>query len=217
MRHKVGDIVKIREWDDMAEEFGRNIYGDIEGEDLIFPMSLKKYCGKEVKIKYICGFGVYAIENIDWYFTDKMFTDWENVGNMKNYKDVTLVEYMQKKKKEMLINLGSESGRCNYRMCKKCRFKDASKIEDIPCDEWEINHPEEAAKIVMEYEPEVDWSKVPVDTKVLVRNSEKREWIKGHFAKLENGEVYIYDFGRTSFTTNCIVSYKHAKLYKEEL
>ena len=70
-----------------------------------------------------------------------------------------------------------------------------------------------------DFEEVVDWSKVPVDTKILVRVSEHNEWSKRHFAKFENGKVYAWDNGKTSFTSNTKSSYtawQQAKLYKEE-
>ena len=67
----------------------------------------------------------------------------------------------------------------------------------------------------------VDWSKVPVDAKVLVKNYEISSWVKRHFAKYENGKVYTFDNGSTSFTANGyndrdITSWDFAKLYNEE-
>lgn len=50
-------------------------------------------------------------------------------------------------------------------------------------------------------EPPVDWSKVSVDTKILVRDSENEAWRKRHFAKFENGKIYTWNDGRSSFTT----------------
>jgi hypothetical protein len=49
-------------------------------------------------------------------------------------------------------------------------------------------------------EPPVDWHKVPVDTKILVRDSENEAWRKRHFAKFENGKIYTWNDGRSSFT-----------------
>lgn len=49
-------------------------------------------------------------------------------------------------------------------------------------------------------EPPVDWSKVSVDTKILVRDSENETWRKRHFAKFENGKIYTWNDGRSSFT-----------------
>lgn len=43
---KPGDCVTLREWDDMAEEFGLNKHGEIETPLLhIFP-GMKQYCGQ---------------------------------------------------------------------------------------------------------------------------------------------------------------------------
>ena len=69
-------------------------------------------------------------------------------------------------------------------------------------------------------EPEVDWSKVEVDTPILVRNTEKEEWQKRHFAKYEDGKVYTWDDGMTSWTANGeeddITSWDYAKLAESE-
>ena len=50
-------------------------------------------------------------------------------------------------------------------------------------------------------EPEIDWSKVPVDTKIFVRDA-GTVWRPRHFAKYEDGKVFTFDSGMTSFTTN---------------
>ena len=73
----------------------------------------------------------------------------------------------------------------------------------------------------MDYEPKVDWSKVKVDTKILVRYCETSDWNKRHFAKYENGKIYTYPVGLSSFTYDVItdgrlVEWKYAKLYKGE-
>ena len=49
-------------------------------------------------------------------------------------------------------------------------------------------------------EPPVDWSKVAVDTPILVRDSEKESWRKRYFAKYENGIVYAWENGATSWS-----------------
>lgn len=51
----------------------------------------------------------------------------------------------------------------------------------------------------------VDWSKVPVDTPVLVSNDNK-EWIKRYFARYEDGNVYCWLSGKTSWTAICELS-----------
>lgn len=68
-------------------------------------------------------------------------------------------------------------------------------------------------------EPPVDWSKVPVDTPILVRNSEKNSWEKRYFAKYENGIVYAWGYGATSWSargSGDISDWKMAKLAESE-
>lgn len=64
---------------------------------------------------------------------------------------------------------------------------------------------------------DIDWSKVEVDTKILVSNDDKR-WYHAHFAMFENDTIYTFDNGTTSFTYNYtgLVPWEYAKLYKEE-
>ena len=74
--------------------------------------------------------------------------------------------------------------------------------------------------LMEEYEePEVDWSEVKVDTPILVRYSEDgdEEWIKRHFAKYENGKVYAWFDGCTSWSTEGhMVIWNYAKLAESE-
>lgn len=68
-------------------------------------------------------------------------------------------------------------------------------------------------------EPPVDWSKVAVDTPILVRDSEEEAWRKRHFAKYENGIVYAWSAGSTSWSVSAsgnIVGWKMAKLAESE-
>lgn len=62
-------------------------------------------------------------------------------------------------------------------------------------------------------EPKIDWSKVEVDTPILVRNSDIEIWERRHFAKFEDGKVYTWYGGRTSWSTDDrIVDWRYAKL-----
>ena len=68
-------------------------------------------------------------------------------------------------------------------------------------------------------EPEIDWSTVEVDTPILVKQVEKGEWIKRHFAKYENGLVYAWKDSHTSWTSlydNEVTGWKYAKLAESE-
>ena len=64
-------------------------------------------------------------------------------------------------------------------------------------------------------EPEVDWSKVKVDTPILVTSSEDEIYLKRYFAKFENGKVYAWQYGATSWTADneyAVNFWKYAKL-----
>lgn len=68
-------------------------------------------------------------------------------------------------------------------------------------------------------EPPVDWSKVAVDTPILVRDSGEEAWRKRHFSKYENGIVYSWIAGSTSWSVSAssnIVGWKFAKLAESE-
>ena len=68
-------------------------------------------------------------------------------------------------------------------------------------------------------EPEVDWNEVKVDTPILVRDSENTEWLKKYFAKYENGHVYVWNLGRTSWTApnnKSVSAWQYAKLAESE-
>lgn len=69
-------------------------------------------------------------------------------------------------------------------------------------------------------EPPVNWSKVPVDTKILVRDSEDGWWEKRHFARYKNNIVFAWDRGCTSYSADGyynVSTWKYAKLAEEDV
>ncbi len=48
--------------------------------------------------------------------------------------------------------------------------------------------------------PEVDWTKIPENTRILVRDREDNPWFNAHFAYYRNGHVFAFPYGRTSWT-----------------
>ena len=60
-------------------------------------------------------------------------------------------------------------------------------------------------------EPKVDWSKVEVDTPILVRQTKDGEWLRRHFAKYEDGIVYTWKDGHTSWTEDCMTGWDYGK------
>ena len=91
----------------------------------------------------------------------------------------------------------------------------ADNCSDMPCSRcqmlqmlWLLEDCEES---------EVDWSKVKVDTPLLVRNYINGEWSKRYFAKYEDGKVYTWINGRTSWNETGIYAWKYAKLAEPEV
>ena len=69
----------------------------------------------------------------------------------------------------------------------------------------------------------VDWSKVQVDTKILV-SEDGKDWCRRYFAKYEGGIIYAFPDGLSSFTARYkpeyggyrrVCAWKYAKLYEE--
>ena len=73
----------------------------------------------------------------------------------------------------------------------------------------------EHRELLWSIEDKIDWNKVEVDTKVLVRDRPYNEWLKRHFAKYENGKVYVFNDGRTSWSCGGITHWEETKLWEE--
>ena len=64
--YNVGDEVTIRQWDDMAAEFGLDGFGDINVSKT-FTESMKQYCGQTLPIVYVRH---HAPPTFDSYYLD---------------------------------------------------------------------------------------------------------------------------------------------------
>lgn len=68
---------------------------------------------------------------------------------------------------------------------------------------------------IAEYLGIIDWSKVAVDTPILVKDDYDDKWEKAYFAEYENGMIYAWNNGRTSFSARSkddTFIWDHAKL-----
>lgn len=65
-------------------------------------------------------------------------------------------------------------------------------------------------------EPEIDWTKVPVDTPVYVRDDSSNDWSKRYFCRFDpdNNLYYCYFEGSTSWSNeqNTVCEWKQCKL-----
>lgn len=110
-----------------------------------------------------------------------------------------------------------------------CRFAKCSDCKEILMAQLNISkeeyYKESCRKNILKWllseykEPEIDWSKVKVDTPILVRNNEDKEWVNRYFAKFANGKVYAWVSGATSWTVDDeydVTFWKYAKLAESE-
>ena len=63
--YHIGDKVTIRQWDDMAAEFGLDVYGDIKVPKALFTEPMKRYCGQTLPIVRI---DPYSPPSFDFYY-----------------------------------------------------------------------------------------------------------------------------------------------------
>lgn len=125
--------------------------------------------------------------------------------NIEKYKD-ELIKMGVLKIQDISVRKGKLE-KCNMRRCASCDLS-----VNFSCQK-------QAKKwLFSEYkESEVDWSKVKVDTPILVKNTEEGEWQKRHFAGFKYGKVCAWLNGTTSWTANSNMnSWKYAKLAESE-
>lgn len=72
MRFKVGDKVKVREWDDMEKEFGVDRDGDIHMPLWLFMSNMKEFCGNIYTINDVLSNGYKMDGTRGYVFTDDM-------------------------------------------------------------------------------------------------------------------------------------------------
>ena len=73
----------------------------------------------------------------------------------------------------------------------------------------------EDRKLLWKMEDKTDWSKVEVDTKVLVRYKPYHKWEKRYFAKCIDDYVYVFKEGKTSWNSVGIEHWRETKLWED--
>ena len=99
MRYKVGDKVRVRQWDDMVKEFGTDEAGRINQKSVVFTEEMKKFCGGVYEICSVLE-RIYLLKDgaktIRWYFTDQMLED----INLLSYTTDKNCEHITTKKED---------------------------------------------------------------------------------------------------------------------
>lgn len=123
------------------------------------------------------------------------------------------IEYYKDELKEIIIrNIGinaitGKPKMCDDLFCLDCVFNDRDACSPKKVEQW----------LQSEHVEQVDWSKVKVDTPILVREYESYKWTKRYFAKFEDGKVYAWQVGATSWTADSKLNpWKYAKLAESE-
>ena len=114
MKYKVGDKVRVRQWDDMVKEFGVDKFGHISTKTGYFTKQMKEFCGGVYEIDSVLEKG-YWLKNRDgyfWYFTDDMLEDADFSPSLKTLK--TQKESKKKMKKQMTQRQRLEGQLKNY-------------------------------------------------------------------------------------------------------
>ena len=87
------------------------------------------------------------------------------------------------------------------------------------CESYDVltNYYTHRQLVDMEFEEVTDWSKIPIDTKILVWNKTSKQKYNRHFAGIdsETGKVKAWNTGQTSFTTSITSVWENAELYEE--
>lgn len=124
--------------------------------------------------------------------------------NGEKYKDAIIKHIKNDSEGDYCDFIKSKILLCYGLNCKELDCHDCAAIQSLWFNE-EYKEPEE----------KVDWTKVAVDTPVLVRNVDGSNWRKRHFAKYQNGQIFTYNDGKTSWSTQRTTSWKQGKLVDE--
>lgn len=108
-----------------------------------------------------------------------------------------------------LEGIGIKNGKpvcCSSLNCFECDFYD----DEGTCKECFTKWMNEEYK-----ESIVDWTRIPIDAKILVRDNKNEKWQKRHFAGYENDKVNAWANAGTSWSSSKRNSWNFAKLAED--
>lgn len=105
---------------------------------------------------------------------------------------------------------------CYGKRCYKCELRTDGPVGAV-CSFVDGSTTQEQVDLIYAFEPPVDWSRVPIDTKINVWENPERKY-KRYFAKYENGKIYVFNNGSTSWShaNNGLTEWTHGELAKED-
>lgn len=130
MRYKVGDKVRVRQWDDMVKEFGTDEAGSINQKTVVFTKEMKKFCGGVYEICSVLE-RIYLLKDgaktICWHFTDQMLED----INLLSYTTDKNCEHITTKKEDKEMKQKTQRERLEEQLKEYQRDSGINSIEII--------------------------------------------------------------------------------------
>ena len=104
------------------------------------------------------------------------------------------------------VDKNNKPFRCTESCSERCQFYNNEKSCKILAEQW------------LNEDYKTDWSKVPVDTPILVKDTLGSRWLHRYFAKYENGIVFAWADGLTSWSaenSDLVTAWQCARLCED--
>ena len=205
---KVGDIVKVK--DKLVSGASYKMFSGQKSDTV--NSSMKNLEGQIVRINHIYGSSAYGIEQSHYNWTDEMFEGKVYLENDEEKFNYLLKPYLLP---GAVVTFVDGIEHIVFKDHLVALYRTISMNIDLYNKVRKVTFNN---RTLYENEDLVDWTRVKVDTPIYVRELEHEKWKPRHFAKYENGKVYCFTLGTTSFTNalNNISSWQYAKL-KEDI
>lgn len=211
---KVGDRVRIRDWDDMEREYGLTVFGSIDGPKDVFSKEMKRVCGKLCVISSIEGQEVF-LQDFDGEPIDSLYSfyTWmlESEENESLMKTTVTID-----KCGMTISQGDVEWLKENK--EKGEEKDMNKVLELYCEKAEKTIEKDFNEMIEEERNEnpfvKEYNELVNEFEVKMNDLYKREMDEdgNHHVFMNNGYKYTYPFSiDITFTNENIKHYKEAK------